>query len=78
MKKFLFSFLIIYINAYKLYNVNSFTELLISFIMSFLGLILILIIWNIIPVCKLTKNHVPELKNGIYYCKYCKHPIKKL
>lgn len=46
MKKTLISFLILYINVYKISNVNTVNDLLIVLLMLFLSFIFISVLWN--------------------------------
>jgi len=76
--RILLTILLLYLATYSLCNVNDTISFIIAILFTFMNSFLILIIWDIIPVCKFTNNHVPELKNGVYYCKYCKQPLKRI
>jgi hypothetical protein len=76
--RILLTALLFYLATYSLCNVNDIPSFIVAILFTFLSSFLILITWDIIPVCKFTNNHVPILKNGVYYCKYCKQPLKRL
>jgi hypothetical protein len=76
--KTILTILLLYLATYSLCNVNDTISFIIAILFTFVNSFLILVIWDIIPVCKFTNNHVPILKNGVYYCKYCKQPLKRL
>lgn len=78
MKKVLLTILFVYIAVRVMCAVFGPFSFLISLIVDFIVSFLIMIIWNIYPICKITNHHVPVRRNGVYYCKYCNKPLFRI
>ena len=78
MKKILLTILLVYIAVRSMCLISGFLTFFLSIGVSFGTAFILMVVWNIYPLCKITKVHKPILKNGIYYCKYCNQPLKRL
>lgn len=77
MAKIIGTLIMLYLDVYVLCNATNIMEYLGVIVLLLFSFTSILILWDIIPLCKLTHKHKPELKQGIYYCQYCKKPLSK-
>jgi hypothetical protein len=75
--KVFFSLVLLWLTIVSIDKVVDFSTALFALGAILFSSFLIIICWNIVPFCKISKHCVPELKNGIYYCKFCKQPLKK-
>lgn len=77
MKKVLFTIFIWFIAINLMEKVEDLSSFIFSTIITILCFTISLIIWKVIPLCKITNHHVPYLYKGIYYCKYCNKPLNR-
>ena len=77
MKKIIITLIVWYIAIILMEKIDSFPTFLSSLFITIIVSIISLVIWKVIPLCKITNHHVPYLHKGIYYCKYCNKPLNR-
>ena len=77
MKKSIITLIVWYIAIILMEKIDSLPTFLLSLFITIIASIISLVIWKVIPLCKITNHHVPYLYKGIYYCKYCNKPLNR-